>query len=84
VLRAPPDIVEAILGGRADQRVMLERLERPLLVGWEDQRRVLLHGGLVRVADLPVVPTSSAVPPPSRAEAATPGPHACRRSALHG
>ena len=33
-----PDIVEAILGGWADQRVMLERLERPLPVGWEEQR----------------------------------------------
>ena len=30
--------------------------------------------GLVRVADLPVVPTGSAGPPPSRAEAVTPGP----------
>ena len=28
-----PDIVEAILGGWADQRVMLERLERPLSIG---------------------------------------------------
>ena len=28
-----PDLVEAILGGWADQRVMLERLERPLPVG---------------------------------------------------
>ena len=37
-----PDIVEAILGGWADQRVMLERLERPLPVGWEEQRRKLL------------------------------------------
>ena len=33
-----PDIVEAILGGWADQRVMLEKLERPLPVGWEEQR----------------------------------------------
>jgi hypothetical protein len=33
-----PDIVEAILGGRADQRVMLETLERPLPMGWEEQR----------------------------------------------
>ena len=33
-----PDIVEAILGGWADQRVMLERLERPLPMGWEEQR----------------------------------------------
>ena len=32
-----PDLVEAILGGWADQRVMLERLERPLPVGWEEQ-----------------------------------------------
>ena len=37
-----PDIVEAILGGWADQRVMLERLERPLPVGWEEQRRELI------------------------------------------
>ena len=37
-----PDIVEAILAGTADQRVMLDRLERSLTVGWEDQRRVLM------------------------------------------
>jgi hypothetical protein len=36
-----PDIVEAILGGWVDQRVMLERLERPLPVGWKEQRRHL-------------------------------------------
>ena len=36
-----PDIVEAILGGWADQRVMLEKLERPLPMGWEEQRPVL-------------------------------------------
>jgi hypothetical protein len=30
--------VEAILGAWADQRVMLEKLERPLPVGWEEQR----------------------------------------------
>jgi hypothetical protein len=34
-----PDIVEAILAGRADQVLMLESLERPLPVSWEDQRR---------------------------------------------
>jgi GNAT superfamily N-acetyltransferase len=34
-----PDIVKAILGGWADQRMMLERLERPLPTGWEAQRR---------------------------------------------
>ena len=33
-----PDIVEAILGGWADQRVMLEKLERPLPMGWNEQR----------------------------------------------
>src|SRR4051794_39832580 len=37
-----PDIVEAILGGWADQRVMLERLERPLPMGWEEQRAALI------------------------------------------
>jgi hypothetical protein len=36
-----PDIVEAVLGGWADQRVMLENLQRPLPVGWEEQRRHL-------------------------------------------
>ncbi len=36
-----PDIVEAILGGWADQRVMLEKLERPLPVEWEEQRASL-------------------------------------------
>ena len=36
-----PDLVEAILGGWADQRVMLEALERPLPVGWEEQRRTI-------------------------------------------
>ena len=35
-----PDLVEAILG-RADQRVMLEQLERPLPMGWEEQRASL-------------------------------------------
>ena len=34
-----PDLVEAILGGWADQQVMLEKLERALPVGWEEQRR---------------------------------------------
>jgi hypothetical protein len=38
-----PDIVEAILGGWADQRVMLEQLERPLPVGWERQRAVIVR-----------------------------------------
>jgi hypothetical protein len=37
-----PDLVEAILGGWVDQRLMLERLERPLPVSWEEQRQLLL------------------------------------------
>src|SRR3954467_3109941 len=37
-----PDIVEAIFGGWADQRVMLEKLERLLPpLGWEAQRAIL-------------------------------------------
>jgi hypothetical protein len=39
-----PDLVEAILGGWRDQRVMLERLERPLPVGWEEQRAQVQGG----------------------------------------
>jgi ParB-like chromosome segregation protein Spo0J len=38
----PPDIVEAILAGRTDQGVMLERLERPLPACWEEQRSRLV------------------------------------------
>ena len=37
------DIVEAILAGRTDQGLMLERLERPLPADWEEQRRLLGH-----------------------------------------
>jgi hypothetical protein len=33
-----PDIIETILAGRADQSLMLERLERPLPASWEEQR----------------------------------------------
>ena len=43
-----PDIVEAILGGWADQRVMLERLERPLPMGWEEQRKLLAGSEALR------------------------------------
>jgi hypothetical protein len=39
-----PDIVEAILGSWADQRVMLERLERPLPAGWKGQQLQLAVG----------------------------------------
>jgi hypothetical protein len=33
-----PDLVEAILAGRTDQALMLERLERPMPASWEEQR----------------------------------------------
>jgi hypothetical protein len=33
-----PDIIEAIVTGRADRTLMLERLERPLPASWEEQR----------------------------------------------
>ena len=36
-----PDIIEAIVAGRAHQSLMLETLERPLPVNWEEQRRKL-------------------------------------------
>jgi hypothetical protein len=36
-----PDIVEVILGGWADQQVLLERLERPLPANWQHQRTLL-------------------------------------------
>jgi hypothetical protein len=36
-----PDIVDGILAGRADQPLILKRLERPLPAGWADQRRRL-------------------------------------------
>jgi hypothetical protein len=37
-----PDIVEAILAGRADQSLMLEKLERPLPACWAEQRGRIL------------------------------------------
>jgi hypothetical protein len=37
-----PGIVEAILTGRTDQALMLERLERPLPANWEEQRGRIL------------------------------------------
>jgi hypothetical protein len=36
-----PDMVEAILAGRTDQALMLDKLERPLPASWEEQRRHL-------------------------------------------
>jgi hypothetical protein len=38
-----PDITEAILGGMADQLLLLERLERPLPASWEEQRVCILE-----------------------------------------
>jgi len=40
-----PDIVEAILGGWADQQMMLGQLERPLPVGWNEQRPAIAGCG---------------------------------------
>ena len=40
-----PDLIEAILGGRADQSLMLERLERPLPACWVEQRLAFLCAG---------------------------------------
>ena len=37
-----PDIIDAILGGRADQSLMLERLERPLPASLDEQPQRLL------------------------------------------
>ena len=37
-----PDIVEAILAGKTDRALMLEKLERPLPASWEEQRGRLL------------------------------------------
>jgi hypothetical protein len=36
-----PDMVDAIVAGRADQLLVLERLERPLPMSWDDQRSLL-------------------------------------------
>ena len=36
-----PDLIEAILGGWVDQRVMLEQLERPLPASWQKQEPLL-------------------------------------------
>ena len=41
-----PDITEAILGGTADQSLMLQRLERPLPASWDEQRRLVQAGSM--------------------------------------
>ena len=38
-----PGIIEAILTGRTDQALMLERLERPLPASWVEQRARILE-----------------------------------------
>ena len=46
--RLAPDIVEAILAGRADQSPILERLERPLPASWLEQRIIVAGASLQR------------------------------------
>ena len=48
-----PDIVDAILAGRTDQSMILERLERPLPASWTEQRAMIVHDG---TADIIVRP----------------------------
>jgi hypothetical protein len=36
-----PDIIEMILGGRSEQALMLEQLERPLPMEWCEQRALV-------------------------------------------
>jgi hypothetical protein len=38
------EVAKALLGGWADQRVMLQQLEKRLPAGWEEQRRVRASG----------------------------------------
>jgi hypothetical protein len=38
-----PDIVDAILAGRRNQALMLERLELPLPADWAEQRQLIRH-----------------------------------------
>jgi hypothetical protein len=37
-----PDVVDAILAGQTDQGLMIEKLERPLPMSWDGQRKQLL------------------------------------------
>jgi hypothetical protein len=55
-----PDILEAILAGTEDQAVMLEQLERPLPMRWDEQRRSSSR------KPEPVPPSSSEAKPPRR------------------
>ena len=58
-----PDLVEAILEGWVDQRVMLDRLERPLPVAWEEQRSAWGEATPARSADERSFAWRAAVPP---------------------
>jgi len=40
-----PDIIEAILAGKAGQGMMLEQLERPLPASWDEQRHSISLSG---------------------------------------
>ena len=52
-----PDIIEAILAGRTDQALVLEKLERRLPASWEEQRRRLI----ARMGPLdPIAPSAAA------------------------
>lgn len=42
VVLLAPDIIEAILDGRTDDRMMLKLLDRPLPMRWEEQRGMLV------------------------------------------
>jgi len=44
LVRLAPDIVEAILAGRMNHTLMLERLERPLPASREEQTAVVSLG----------------------------------------
>ena len=41
-----PDLVDGILAGSTDQTPMLEQLERPLPLGWDEQRRMFFDSAL--------------------------------------
>ena len=50
-----PDIIEETLAGRADQSLMLERLERPLPASWVQRACIFAPPVCVRHADFELV-----------------------------
>jgi hypothetical protein len=50
----PPDVVEAILAGTTNQRMMLEQLEGPLPASWEAQLEHLRREPVRSISPLPV------------------------------